>query len=391
MQVQKHEENTAAQEDWPGNHIAQMLDTACPGDPVTDYALNFQKLLRDLGYETIIFALNIVPGIRPEDFRPMKDSAVKAPREGDILLYHFSANSKVNPDYVRFNCRRVLVWHGEVPGREVFAFDPQRAALLERTAREVSWLAPYTEAVIADSDSAAEQIRALGFSCPVHVITPLIPFEWYDADRSGMLPASDAQKQLFVAAGDILPERRIGEMIGCFAAYNKTYNRNSRLMLIGHCDESGPYYLTLRDYEEKLSLDPGAVFFAGRLSERDMLPYFLHSAAYLDMSEFETFPLPLAQAMFLKLPVLCRRTPATRQLLGEDALYLPESDMALSAGLMNRVAKDAKLRSAMIIRAKDRLGAFTWAVQQEKFTRVIQDMVGAGPVQMTMMKKKAGE
>ena len=122
-----------------------------------------------------------------------------------------------------------------------------------------------------------------------------------------------------------------------------------------------------------------------------MLPYFLHSAAYLDMSEFETFPLPLAQAMFLKLPVLCRRTPATRQLLGEDALYLPESDMALSAGLMNRVAKDAKLRSAMIIRAKDRLGAFTWAVQQEKLTRVIQDMVGAGPVQMTMMKKKAGE
>jgi glycosyltransferase involved in cell wall biosynthesis len=389
--VHRHEEKRAAQEDWPGNHIAQMLDTACPGDPVTDYALNFQKLLRKQGYETIIFALNIVPGVRPEDFRPIKDSSVKEPREGDILLYHFSANSKVNPDYMRFDCRRVLVWHGEVPGRTVSSFDPSRAAALERTAREVSWLAPYTEAVIADSDSAAEQIRALGFSCPVHVITPMIPFEHFDAERGGELPAADLGKQLFLAVGDILPERRIGDMISCFAAYNKIYNRNSRLMLVGRCDEASPYYLTLRDYEETLSLDPGAVFFAGRLSERDLLPYFLHAAAYLDMSAFETFPLPLAEAMFLKLPVLSCRTPVTSQLLGKDALYLPEADAALSAGLMDRVIRDTALRGAMIVGAKDRLGAFTWAVQQETFTRVMQDMVGAGSVQMTMMKKKAGE
>ena len=390
--MRKLEENTAAQEeDWPGNHIAQMLDTACPGEPVTDYALNFQKLLRRQGYETIIFALNIVPGVRPEDFRPMKDGGMKEPREGDILLYHFTPGSKVNPDYVKYHCRHVLVWHGSVPGNLVSAFDPQRAAYLDRTAREAAWLAPCTEAVIADSESAAQQIRDLGFTCPVHVITPLIPFEQFDAQKSGELPSADAARQLFLAVGDILPERRIGDLISCFAAYNKTYNRNSRLMLVGRCDEASPYYLTLRDYEEKLSLDPGAVFFAGRLSDCDILPYYLHAAAYLDMSRYEEFSMPFAEAAFLKLPILCRRTAFTVQMLGEDALFMPETDTALAAGLMDRVVQDDTLRNAMIVGAKDRLAGFTWAVQQETFTRVMQDMVSAGTVQMTMMRKKAGE
>lgn len=388
MRVRKLENNTDETADWPGYHIVQMVDTACPGDPVTDYALGFQKVLRKVGYETVIFALNILPGMRPEDFRPIKGSEKIRPKKEDILLYHFSQNSKVNPDYVKFDSRRVLVWHGAMPGKFCASYDPMRAASQDRMLREVSWLLPYTEAVIADSDGAARQIREMGFSGPVHVIPQEIPYNRFDPEESGPLPAADADKTLFLAVGDILPERRIGELINCFAVYHETYNRNSRLILPGRCIEASPYYLRLRDYEEQLKMEPGSVFFAGKLSDRDLLPYYLHASAYLDMSEYETFSIPLAAAMFLQLPALCVANDAARQLLGDDALFLP-TDPLLAAGLMDRVVRDTSLKNELIIGAKDRLGKFTAAAGRETFVRIMSQMVGEGKVSMTMMKKKA--
>ena len=387
--LERNSEEVDKDEVWQGNHIAQMIDTACPGDPATDYALELQKILRDLDYETVIFALNIIPGVRPEDFRPIKSSEFTAPKEDDILLYHFTENSKVNPDYMKFKCHRILVWHGAVPEKFCASFDPPRAAASERMMREVSWLFPVTEAVIADSDASAQQIREIGYKGKIHVITPRVPFERFDPAESSQLPAADAGKTLLLAAGDILPERRIGELINSFAVYHRKYNPDSRLILLGRCAESSPYYLLLRDYEEKLALEPGAVFFAGKLSGRDTLPYFLHAALYLDMSAYEPFSISLIEALFLQLPALCTGNALTRQVLGENALFLPE-DPILAAGLMDRVIRDEALKDEIIIKARDRLADFTAASQRETFVRVMQQMIEAGKVSMTKTKKKAG-
>lgn len=375
-------------QDWAGNHICQMIDTGCPGDPASDYALNFQNILRDLNYETAIFTLNIIPGVRPEDFRSMTGADAVTFQPDDILLYHVTPNSKASPDYRRLPCHKVLVWHGSVPADLVKKVDPMRAALAKRTAREVSWLIPGTERVIADSQPAARQIQELGFTCPVTVIPPLIRFKDFDLSQAGTLREADEKRSLFLAVGDIVPERRIGDLIRVFAAYRSRYDSQAKLILAGRVNEMGSYYLSLLEYAEKLGLLPDALLFAGRLAKSELLAYYAHAALYLDMSAYEEFPEPLFGAMFAQTPVLASDSALHDWVLGKDRFVLPAGDPELAAGLMHRVVTDQVLAKSMVIHAKERLADFAPAGQFQTFVSLTGELIEKSGALMTKMKKR---
>lgn len=74
--------------------IYQLLPTLAFGDAVSNDALALEKVIREMGYKTEIFAESI-------DARLPKGSAKfveKLPRlnEKDIILYHLSTGTKLN-------------------------------------------------------------------------------------------------------------------------------------------------------------------------------------------------------------------------------------------------------------------------------------------------------
>ena len=72
-----------------------------------------EKIIKEMGYDTKIYAESIVP---PLD----KKTAVSVDKltdvhQDDIIIFHMSTGSKLNYDVAKYNCRKIVVYHNITP------------------------------------------------------------------------------------------------------------------------------------------------------------------------------------------------------------------------------------------------------------------------------------
>ena len=89
--------------------IIQMLSTIAYGDAVSNDTIAMEKIIKEMGYDTKIYAESIVP---PLD----KKTAVSVDKltdvhQDDIIIFHMSTGSKLNYDVAKYNCRKIVVYH----------------------------------------------------------------------------------------------------------------------------------------------------------------------------------------------------------------------------------------------------------------------------------------
>ncbi len=77
-------------------------------------------------------------------------------------------------------------------------------------------------------------------------------------------------------------------------------------------------------------------------------------------SIYEGFGFPLLEAMSANVPVVAARAGSIPEIAGDAALLVePTDDRGLAASI-DRVLTDDAIRSELIARGHDRLGAFSW-------------------------------
>lgn len=133
-----------------------------------------------------------------------------------------------------------------------------------------------------------------------------------------------------------------------------------KLLLVG----KGPkifdeFEIKLRGLVGSLVLQ-GSVIFTGYVPRAHLPALYRHSAAFVLPTLIETFGHPFVEAMACGAPVVCMDTEFARELCGEAARYLPNSDPIVLAEAIETIIAQPALADAMRRAGISRSKEFSW-------------------------------
>jgi glycosyltransferase involved in cell wall biosynthesis len=101
--------------------------------------------------------------------------------------------------------------------------------------------------------------------------------------------------------------------------------------------------------------------FSGFVSDEGLAARYAAADAFVFLSEYEGFGLPVLEAMARGLPVVTADRPATSEIFGGSALLVQPQDPAGIADALARLLGDAGLRHDLVGRGRALAGRHSWA------------------------------
>ena len=118
--------------------------------------------------------------------------------------------------------------------------------------------------------------------------------------------------------------------------------------------------LTPEVLRARYHLDPAAVVIPGLIAHDDMPAVYSMAGALLFPSYYESFGIPLVEAMACGCPVITSSAPACPEVVGDAALIVGPDDVDGLAAAMLRLACEPGLAGALRARGLVRAAEFSW-------------------------------
>jgi glycosyltransferase involved in cell wall biosynthesis len=118
--------------------------------------------------------------------------------------------------------------------------------------------------------------------------------------------------------------------------------------------------LTPEVLRDRYGLDPRAVVIPGLIAHDDMPAVYSLAGALLFPSYYESFGIPLVEAMACGCPVITSSAPACPEVVGEAALVVDPDDVEGLADAMVRLVREPGLAESLIARGLARAATFSW-------------------------------
>lgn len=344
--------------------IVQMLPHLYYGDGVGNDALALDRIIKELGYPTKIYADEIDRRIA----KGLAEPAEKMPQlqADDVILYHFSTGADMNKRFGNLAGRKIMVYHNITPA---FYFKNYSQASMEacETGRdELRMLHDKVDYCLAVSEYNKQALLEQGYTCPVDVLPILIPFEDYEKEPDkGIISRYQDGWTNIIFVGRIAPNKKQEDIIKTFYYYKKHINPKSRLFLVGSCKGMERYYQKLLKYVQELQLED--VHFTGHTRFEEILAYYRIADAFVCMSEHEGFGIPLIEAMYFHVPIVAYACTGVEGTLAQSALTLKEKDCQVAAELLGMLTENADLRKQVLEAQNKRLQDFAYEKIKEQF------------------------
>lgn len=349
--------------------IHQFLAAASSGDAVTNSALRFREVLRQIA-PSEIYSHHLEPGIAHEVLPVGAYPARPAARTGgNILLYHLSIGS---PDVVSFLLQRPervgIVYHNITPSRFFRPYDATFADVLDEGRRELALMRERASFAFAVSPYNMRELESLGYA---HVgLTPLIvDVEELSGMRAdpNMAQYLAAQKDgpLILFVGQVLPHKRPDFLVAAFHALNTYLLPEARVAFVGP-GRVAAYRLAVGRYVRELNLS--RAWLPGWVRDEELVAFFRAADVLVTTSEHEGFCVPLLEAMSFDVPVVARDFAAVPETLGDAGVLLPaEDDPLVLAEAVHEVLNNAVLRGTLVTNGRQRLKHFKPDVARAAF------------------------
>jgi glycosyltransferase involved in cell wall biosynthesis len=187
--------------------------------------------------------------------------------------------------------------------------------------------------------------------------------------RSSLRQRYDLPQRFFLYSGAIYPPKNFTRLV---QAYAKVGPAAGISLVI-----AGGENRFLSEHELKVPDQLGlsaSVKWLGWV-DPELLPTLYQMAeALLLPSLFESYGLPIAEAMASGCPVLTADRYGTKEIAGDAALLVnPESVEAIASG-MQRLANEPELRSRLIAAGTERVRPLTWARCAEQTLQVLENI-----------------
>ena len=331
--------------------LHQLLAGFAHGDAISHEALAIQSLCRELGFMSEIFAP--AESIAPNTAGACLPLGAYRPQASDLVIGHYSITSAATETFLASPSKKIVIYHNITPPEFFAPFDTALATQLAKARRGLGDVLARADAVWADSEFNAAELRALGTANAR--VFPLL----FQPDGLNLPPdpavlakfAVPMKNILFV--GRIAPNKCIEELITAFAWFHRNIEPQSRLLIVGS-DRSAPsYYAMLKMYAAELDLD--TVFFERFASPAGLAAYYQIADCFATTSRHEGYCLPLVEAMTLKVPVIARRTGGTPEAMGNAGILIDDFRPEELAELFGLVCHDSALKQSVLAAQQKRV------------------------------------
>ncbi len=317
--------------------LHQAIQSIRTFDAVSNDALAIQALLREHGYFSEIFAENIHPSLRGvvRSIDRLLDANVRnAP-----VLNHVCVQA---PRLTRILAQRPGALHLRLHSNTPPEWFVGVSAGFEVSARqgwsEMVQMSRYAISAIADSAHNAHEVRSVGIKDVTVVPIVLEPVD------AGIRRVSGGGGYAVIVARTA-PNKRLDFSIRTIAAYQRAYDPNFGLVIIGSEGGLERYADACRALADELGVRN--VRWTGLVDEAAKLDLLRNADAYLCTSDHEGFCVPIVESFRIGLPVVARATSAVTDTCGE-ALAVETNDPSNLAAVLRVVVTDADLRGELI-------------------------------------------
>ena len=148
-----------------------------------------------------------------------------------------------------------MVYHNVTPPEFFAPYDKVAEESCKRGLKNVREMRGAVDGCIADSGFNRRELQAMGYTCPIDICPILIPFRDYSQqpDADTMRRYSDGRTNI-IFVGRVAPNKKFEDVISAFEVYQRLFDSEARLILVGSYDEQGAYFQSLRRFVEKLAL-----------------------------------------------------------------------------------------------------------------------------------------
>ncbi len=337
--------------------IIQVIPTVSFGDAVSNDARAICKVIAEMGYKTGIYAENIDYKIND----PHVHRLSKLPRltNEDIVIFNHSTGTELCKQLPTLPGRKMMIYHNITPPHFFEPYNTVAARVTRKGYSGTRFLSDKIDYVMAVSEYNAQDLRKMGYKCPMFIRPILIPFDDYkkEPDRGVIEKYSDGYTNI-VFVGRVAPNKKQEDLIKTFAYYKKNVEPKSRLIIVGNDSGMEKYSSCLKNYVEALGVDD--VVFTGQISFKAILAFYKVADVFLCMSEHEGFCVPITEAMFFDVPIIAYNSSAVPDTLGGSGILVDDKDPIFLSLLIDRVVKDKELREQIIQNQKARLADFSY-------------------------------
>jgi glycosyltransferase involved in cell wall biosynthesis len=240
----------------------------------------------------------------------------------------------------------ILVYHNITPPEFFLGVHGQLAAECFTGRRELAIYRNRVDLALGDSEFNRQELEALGFH-PTAVL-PVVPgFAHLDGQPNDMITGDlDDEWTNILFVGRIIPNKRIEDVIRYFHAYQRTFNRRSRLMLVGSHLGYERYLATLHELVARLGTTN--VIFTGHVSNAELVAYYDVADLFLCASAHEGFCVPIVEAFYKEIPVVAYASSAVPATMDGAGVLYSTTDPLHVAALVDAVLSDHALYDAIV-------------------------------------------
>jgi len=157
----------------------------------------------------------------------------------------------------------------------------------------------------------------------------------------------DNGKFTLLFVGRVIPNKKFEDVIKIFYFFQKYFNPDSQLLLVGDFRGMERYFASLQALVEELGLSD--VHFTGRVDFAELLACFHMADVYVSMSEHEGFGVPLVESFYLKLPVVAYAAGAVEETMNRGGILVREKEFPRIAALLDKLSKDNIFREKIVL------------------------------------------
>lgn len=350
----------------------QVVNSLSIGDAVGNDILAIRKALTEEKYENVIYAEHIHAKLENE--KGILSEMPKVEPE-DIVIYHLATGTELNYELGKMKCKKVVRYHNITPPH---FFTPYSQNLVDACAygyAGTEYLSDKFDFALADSEYNAQELRRMGYSCPIDVVPILIPLEDYEKKPSQetLRTFQDCRTNIMFC-GRVVPNKKHQDIIAAFYHYKKRYDPTARLLLVGATAGMEAYYQKLAMFAHKNGVGQDVIFI-GSCSFSSILAYYKMADIFLCMSDHEGFCVPLVEAMKFGVPIVAKDTSAIAGTLGGSGVLLPDASPAAAAQAMWKIKSDENYRNALIEGEKKRLSDFAYDRVKAQLMQALEKVI----------------
>lgn len=348
--------------------LHQFLTGATAGDAITDHALTLRGWLREMGFDSKLYAEHIHESMA-EEVEPL--AAYRRSRGEQWAIYHHSTGSGVAGFLQERGPRLILIYHNVTPARFFEAVDPAWVARSREGEAQLRQLRPQVELALGVSAYNTGYLEAAGYErCGVLPIT--LAEEALQGESNPALAARlEGRRPLLLFVGRLAPNKKQEDVVKLLYAYRRI-RPEAQLALVGDRWTVG-YDRWIEQMAAELGLD-GALTVTGKVSQQDMVTYYRRAAVYVSMSEHEGFGKPLIESMYLGLPVMAYASAGVPGTMGDAGVLFYRKAYEELAEVVEILVSDEALRQRVIERQRKRVEAFLPAQVKERFREYLASL-----------------